>query len=68
MRGRTPLRNGLRRRPATRGEVEVLEPRLLVAPLILERAVQALHGTARWDESYRPLAYETVRRSAEVIV
>src|SRR5258708_34176416 len=52
--------DGLRRRPATRGEREALEPRLLVAPIILERAVQALHGTAPWDESYRPLEYETV--------
>jgi Immunity protein 26 len=60
--------DGLRRRPATRGEREALRHRLLVAPILVERAVQALHGAAPWDESYRPLEYETVRQSAEVIV
>lgn len=43
---------GRRRRRATLQEAERLPFRTVVAPILLEKALRALHGAEPWDEIY----------------
>ncbi len=57
---------GTRRRPASPAEVNLLEFRTTVAPIRLEKALQALHGARSWEPTFRPLEYANVKRSSQV--
>ncbi|TMD83116.1 MAG: hypothetical protein E6I78_13190 [Chloroflexi bacterium] len=58
--------DGSRRRPATPNELNVLELRTVVAPIRLEKALQALHGARPWEPTFRQLEYDRVKRSGEI--
>ena len=41
-------------------------PEAVVAPIRLEKALQALHGARPWEPTFRQLEYERVKRSDEI--
>jgi Immunity protein 26 len=61
--------DGKRRRPAKPWELDSLQLQRVVAPVRLQKALQALHGVVPWDETYGLLKYDDyVRRASEVSV
>jgi hypothetical protein len=58
---------GRRRRPATSREREMFPFRSVAAPMILERALRAIHGLGEWDprdDKLRPPAPDLTEASA----
>ena len=47
--------SGTRRRRATPAEISRLRNRKVIAPVRLERALRALHGTGQWQDAYDEL-------------
>jgi hypothetical protein len=52
--------SGIRRRPASSDEAAALPNRQVVAPVRVEKAVRALHGSGTWNEAYDQLKADCV--------
>lgn len=55
------------RRPATAGELEILEYRSVAAPAIIEDAIKAHFGIGQWSESYDKRRAEYARASSKIV-
>jgi hypothetical protein len=60
--------DGKRHRPAKPWELDTLQFRTIISPIRLQKALRALHGAGPWNEVFRLMEYEFVRRSSGVEV
>jgi hypothetical protein len=60
--------DGKRHREAKPWELDALQFRTVVGPIRLQRALQALHGAGQWNDAFRLMEYEFVRRMSTIAV